>query len=320
MVKCKICNNELGNRSYTAHEMMFGLGDDFAYTECGNCGCVQIDEIPEDLSKYYPEHYYSFNTRLRLTDNPIVAFLKKQRASHVFENSSLIGKIFWNTAKRPVFYVYFQRAGIDLSSSVLDVGCGEGKLLVWMKREGFTDLTGVDPYLKDPIDYGNGLIIYKKDLSEIDREFDFIMLHHSFEHMGDPLAVLQKLVQLLKKDGCLLIRIPVASSYAWKTFGIHWMALDPPRHLFLHTEESMKILAEQAGLKTSEVIYDSAAQQFWGSIQYQKGISLVDDRSYYKNKEKSIFTPEEIKKFEKHAKELNEKRTGDTACFYLKKA
>lgn len=319
MVKCKICGNLEGNRSHEAKEMMFGMGDLFAYTECARCGCVQIDEIPEDLGRHYPSDYYSFNTKLRLKDHPIVAFLKKHRARHAFGRNDIFGSLFWNLSKRPVFYDYFQRGKIDLHSSVLDVGCGEGKLLVWMKREGFTHLTGVDPFLKETLDYGNGLIIYKKELNDLHMEFDFIMLHHSFEHMGDPAGVIKKLSRMVKKGHYILFRIPVADSYAWKEFGTDWIALDAPRHLFLHTAASMKILAEGAGLTVDEVIYDSAAQQFWGSLQYRQGISMMDERSYYMNPENSMFTPEEIRQFDQQARELNEKQQGDTACFYLRK-
>lgn len=42
-------------------EMMFGFGEEFAYFECSKCGCLQISEIPVDISKYYPSDYYSFS-------------------------------------------------------------------------------------------------------------------------------------------------------------------------------------------------------------------------------------------------------------------
>lgn len=319
MRKCKICQNAEGNRSHSAKEMMFGLAESFIYTECSNCGCLQIDEVPVNIARYYPENYYSFNTKLKQKDNPAVACLKRHRANHVFGRHNFIGSLFWNLSKHPVFYDYFQRSKIDLNSSILDVGCGEGKLLIWMKREGFSNLTGIDPYLKESIDYGNGLIIHKMEIDELEQEYDFIMLHHSFEHMKDPVDVLQKLSRMIKKDHYILIRIPVAQSYAWKEFGTNWIALDAPRHLFLHTPASMRILAAGAGLIMDQVVYDSGAQQFWGSIQYQKGITFMEDRSFYVNPANSIFTSEEIEKFEKQAKVLNENQQGDTACFYLRK-
>jgi len=31
-------------------EMMYGFRDEFIYIECSECGCLQIAEIPEDIS------------------------------------------------------------------------------------------------------------------------------------------------------------------------------------------------------------------------------------------------------------------------------
>jgi len=36
------------------------MGDEFNYILCANCGCLQIEKAPDDMSKYYPRGYYSF--------------------------------------------------------------------------------------------------------------------------------------------------------------------------------------------------------------------------------------------------------------------
>ena len=37
----------------------------FTYMECGNCGCMELQNTPANLGKYYPnEGYYSFNLGL----------------------------------------------------------------------------------------------------------------------------------------------------------------------------------------------------------------------------------------------------------------
>lgn len=58
---CRICDNENLNQAYQLKEMMFGIRDEFTYFECSVCGCLQISEFPEDISKYYPQDYYSFS-------------------------------------------------------------------------------------------------------------------------------------------------------------------------------------------------------------------------------------------------------------------
>src|ERR1700722_13550952 len=55
---CEICNST-GGKIHHVREMMFGWGDEFEYLECPACGCLSLVDVPADLSKYYPESYYS---------------------------------------------------------------------------------------------------------------------------------------------------------------------------------------------------------------------------------------------------------------------
>ncbi len=77
----------------------------------------------------------------------------------------------------------------------------------------------------------------------------------------------------------------------------------------------MLLLAEKAGFKLLRSEYDSEAFQFWASEQYVRKISLHDPVSYASEPKKSIFKPEDIRNFENSARELNQKRDGDQACF-----
>src|SRR5690606_30281969 len=147
--------------------------------------------------------------------------------------------------------------------------------------------------------------VLKKSVFEIEGVFDFIMLHHSFEHMENPREVLGRLHELLADDGTLLIRVPVAGSYAWRTYGVNWVQLDAPRHLFLHTPQSMRLLAAQAGFAVEEVTYGSIDSQFWGSEQNLRGIPLWSPQSCSTHPGASIFTEKRIEAYVRHAAELN---------------
>jgi hypothetical protein len=136
------------------------------------------------------------------------------------------------------------------------------------------------------------------------------MFNHSYEHVTDPEQTLKSISDKLSDNGVCIIRIPTASSYAWENYKENWVQLDAPRHLFLHSVESMKYLANKVNLKLDEeVAYDSTAFQFWGSEQYQKGISLHDPKSHKVNPKSSTFTKEQIRDFRKRAEELNRSKT-----------
>jgi len=317
--KCKICGNTHNNKKIVAREMMFGTKEEFVYYECANCKSIQIENIPGDLGKYYPENYNSFDRVKKTEDNPIKRLLKTTMAKHYLtDNNNPIGKYLLKIFN-PGFLVKIKKTNVTFNSKILDVGSGNGLRLIGLAKYGFKNITGIDPFIEKDIFYDNGINIYKKTIFEFEGKYDMVMLNHAFEHMPQPLNVMQEINRLLNPSGTALIRIPIADSYSWKKYGTNWVALDPPRHLFLHTPKSIKILADKSGFEIIDILYDSDAYQFWGSEQYLKGIPMRDKRSYYDNHEQSIFSKEQIKQFEINAKELNAKGEGDAACFYLKK-
>ena len=171
---------------------MFGLKDTFVYLQCDDCGCLQIEKFPDNISIYYPDTYYSFIPKSKLNDNWLISCLKRHRAKYSFTGSDIIGAIISTIAPYPGFYEYFKKSKVNVNSCILDVGCGYGKLLLWMRNEGFKNLLGIDPYIVESIHYPNGLSVLKKRIEDLDQKFDLIMFHHSFEHMMDPYAVSRK--------------------------------------------------------------------------------------------------------------------------------
>jgi len=319
LFKCRICNNIEGNNIFTTREMMFGTKEEFDYFECAKCKCVQITEIPENLEKYYPSEYNSFDQIKKTKDNFIKRYLKKTKSKHYLkDNKNPLGKYLFKKYG-PSFLLKIKPTNIDFNSSILDVGSGAGLRLISLARDGFNNITGIDPFIEKDIFYNNGVKIFKKDIYSFNGSFDMVMLNHAFEHMPNPDNVLAEIYRILKPGAIALIRIPIADSYSWKKYGINWVALDPPRHLHLLTPKSMQILAKKTGFEVVEILYDSDYYQFWGSEQYAADIPMRSDKSFYENPSNSIFSMQQIKDFKMKAIELNEKGEGDAACFYLKK-
>jgi predicted SAM-dependent methyltransferase len=146
------------------------------------------------------------------------------------------------------------------------------------------------------------------------------MLNHVFEHVDEPLKVLEQLYDLLKSDRFLLIRTPVMNSYAWHTYKTNWMSLDAPRHLIIHTQKSMRILCERSGFILKDLVYDSTGDSLIGSEQYKRDIPLIDKTSYYADMKKNkLFNKEQVAGFNRIAAEKNNAAAGDQAAFYLYK-
>jgi len=322
MQTCKICNNSQGNTLHVAREMMFGLRNRFEYLECGACGCLQITDVPADLARYYPADYWQFEEKRAdfAAQNSISAWVRHQRARYwLLPGFNPLGRLLAARRPQPRYFGWLRRAGVDFDSPILDVGCGIGDRLLELRKDGFRNLTGIDPYIDSDIRYDNGVNVYKMSLTDMTGEFDFIMLNHSFEHMPDPEPALIRINRLLGKGRIALIRIPVASSYAWRKYRANWAQLDAPRHLFLHTVDSMKRLSERANFLIKDVIYDSDIFQCWGSEQYARDIAMYEPGSYEIDPVTSIFSFDEIQRFRKLVRELNRTGQGDQACFYLYK-
>jgi predicted SAM-dependent methyltransferase len=191
-------------------------------------------------------------------------------------------------------------------------------LLIKLAGSGFNHLFGIDPFIEDDIVYdlpdNKRINIYKKELFDLEEVFDIIMLNHSLEHMLEQEKVLAYVNSILSETGVCIIRIPTVSSYLWKKYRENWYSLDAPRHIFLHSIDSINRLCQKCGFRVLKITYDSLNGTA-GCKAYKKGwnnetlfrflyspigvFSLVKDRLF--------------------SKYLNGKYQGDNIRIYLEK-
>jgi SAM-dependent methyltransferase len=319
-VNCRICGNADDHRTYVVREMMFGTGEVFNYFQCPKCWCLQIAQIPADPARYYPSDSCRFAPApLRSYKSRVTNFIKRPRYRFAVLNRGILGGLLYllfpNRDLRKLSY-----AGLKEDSRILDVGCRAGELLYRLRNVGLTHLLGIDPTIDSDIQYENGLQVLRKFLHEMEPAWDLVMFHASLEHMSDQFAALADAHRLLDDAGTCLVRIPIVSSQAWEHYGVHWVQLNAPRHLYLHSVRSFTLVAEKAGFRVDRVLYDSTAFQFWGSEQVVRKIPLKSERSWLVDPSRSIFSRNEIRDFSRRAELLNRAARGDQAAFYLKKA
>jgi 2-polyprenyl-3-methyl-5-hydroxy-6-metoxy-1,4-benzoquinol methylase len=298
-MQCKICKNEKLNVPFLAQ-------GGFDYFECSVCRTLQIKEIPQDSSAYYSDSYYSYSLdykklfgKLYFAQNIII------KLSFLIYPFALLfticSKFFMRRRYEKSYWLYYMLKRFrNLNAKILDVGCGNGALLCEMQKYGFKNLTGVEPFLLNDINYGNNIKIYKKEFCEMQENFDLIMFHHSLEHMPNTLEIFENINRLLNKNGIALIRIPVANCYAWRKYKTFWAQLDAPRHLFIFSTHAIKILAEKNSLQLEDIFFDSTVFQ----------ITASEHRKFSKN---------ELSKIRKFVYRLNENFDGDQSMFILRK-
>jgi Methyltransferase domain len=136
------------------------------------------------------------------------------------------------------------------------------------------------------------------------------MMHHTFEHVADPRAVLASVRRLLTPNGKLRVRMPVMGTYAWRAFGSDWVQIDAPRHLALYTVDGFELLARQEGFSIKRLVFDSTGFQFWGSEMVRAGAAhgLGHD---------GRFSRRDLRRWGRRAAVLNRASDGDQAMYVL---
>jgi SAM-dependent methyltransferase len=313
---CAICGHIEGNRTHAVREMMFGLSDAFTYLECAGCGCLQLAEPPSDLSSYYPDDYYAYVPGRGKSWRGLRNRLKRRRARARLYGGDPLGSLLLRLLGTTPHLEWMAWLGLGFDASILDVGCGAGEMLRELRRDGFRDLEGIDPFIEADLDLGGGVRVERHGLDEHVGTHDLVMLNHSLEHMPGQPAVFAHLRRVVRPGGWLLVRIPVVDCFAWREYGVDWVQLDAPRHLYLHTRRSLDILASAVGFVRRRVLYDSTGFQFWGSEQYRRDVPLRDSRSVASRADSPLFDRETLARFEARARELNDAGEGDQAAFF----
>jgi SAM-dependent methyltransferase len=321
-MNCRICLNNQNNVMHRFREMLFGTRERFEYLECGSCGTIQLAQ-EVDLGEHYPKEYYSFGPAVDISNRSHARrFVTRSVGKYFLGESNLIGKLVASRRNdmRQLFPDYLRNShlGLNLNSKILDVGCGAGHSLVALRYFGFNELSGVDPFIDEEIVIDRTVVIKKCQLSDLDGKFDLIMFNHSLEHMPDPAKELGAAHELLNDGAYCLVRIPLVS-WAWGHFGGEWAALDPPRHLFLFKEEGFRTLAENAGFKVDDVVYDSTVFQFWASHQRMNERPIDEGLKSGTDYLIENFGQEQMDEWEAAARKLNADGQGDQASFYLRR-
>ena len=308
---CDICGNS-DYEIYNVRERQFNRGEIFRYLYCNVCGTLQLIDKPNDISDYYSSDYYSFHLDQTETKGKRDNGKKKIAKKIIFGKTDIpyLGQAVLRYYMNSVMRLY--RTGAKTTWRILDVGGGNGAWLADLKNMGYTDLTNLDRF--SPDGGYEGIRFIHSDLLKYstDDKYDLITLNHSFEHMENPFEVFEKLYEMLSDKGLLIIRIPVCGGDAWEDYKENWYEIDAPRHYYLYSEKSIRLLCEKNKFYVKRVIYDSTCNQFLYSKMYKE-----TDCSYDEVKE-AIGLTDKLK-YIFRVNRLNRCGRGDRAAFYISK-
>lgn len=216
----------------------------FAFVRCRSCGTCYLTPRPRrrDFAVIYPPTYYSFVLG---------------REGEAGRPSSRLAQAAWERLERRRLRAYEQLLGPG-PATVLDLGCGRGRLLRLLRRFGppVWRLVGVELGLAeearaalaaDGIEAHAGL--YEETRFD-EAPFDLVVGQQVIEHAVEPGAMLAKVRGELREGGRLVLDTPDWDSLDRRLFEKStWGGYHFPRHLTLFTRETLSRLARQEGFE-----------------------------------------------------------------------
>lgn len=160
---------------------------------CRNCGLVRLEKRLDDESTalFYRDDYR------RIYEG------SEQPQEKYFRFQERRGELFCS--------IIDEYADISSVSSVFEVGCGAGGILYAFHKRGIK-ASGCDfgeKYLSAGIAYGLDLYEGELDLTKTPpNSQDVVILSHVLEHLNNPLAYTNNILDILSPGGCLIIQVP----------------------------------------------------------------------------------------------------------------
>lgn len=234
---CMVCGSTGLVPRYSVRDTNQNVPGEWHILACRGCGTGVLCPFPNNaaISSFYQDIFYTNDG--------------KRFRGWMEEMRGLFGRLRGKRLNRMM----------PQKGCLLDFGSGAGHFSEAQTKAGW-HVHAVDPY-SAASSHADCCRLTEDgfELHYPDEYFDAITLWYVIEHIRNPSMAIGEFVRVLKPGGILILAQQDFASIQAKTFGSNWLYLDPPRHLWQFTAESVAMLAGQHGLR---VVYKS-----WCSIE-----------------------------------------------------
>jgi len=234
------------------------------FNHCLLCGSINLKRMP----RYAPHFLVScqncsfvFSSR-----NPSVKELNSVYSA--YQRGSVIPS--------PITFLKMNRLASSLMrlrqiNTALDVGCGDGDLIVCFKEYGVSVYGTEYDAASAMIAANKGVKILSGGLQPYAPEgikgFDLIAFTEVIEHVNNPKDILAHFFKLLSPGGLLYITTPNFCSIESKLLGPNWGMIAYPEHLCYYCPKTLHRLLVNAGFERVSLVSQNISVfrlvQFW---------------------------------------------------------
>ncbi len=270
-VPCNLCGSHNAQTLFNLLDVTTMIEQQFPIVRCRTCGLVYLNPrpVPGEISKFYPDDFVSY--QFEVSDFNSNVHIKNKMVS-LITKSMIINRI----------KSVSKRMRLNCSTRVLDVGCGKGSFLFYLRKMYNCEVQGLDfnekclQFCKEKLNIDVSWGDIKSNEEYLRTPFNLITMWAFLEHDFDPFSSLINARKHLTDDGLLVVEVPNERSLENIFFGKRSFLFDAPRHLYNFSFATLKSLLSKAGFTVLDTIYPVGAGGWLGTFQRL----LTNDKVY----------------------------------------
>lgn len=226
---CVVCSSRSYEIEAEGYDYLYRTSPQkFRFVRCRDCGHIYLNPRPgaASLPLIYPPNYYTRAGRhAGILLGTVKKFIVRRRLSFF----------------RPVF---------EKKAAVLEIGCGDGALLMDIKtRYPRLTVSGIDLDMSETVTAGfraAGIGLFSGDVETMtlpEAAYDLVIMNQMVEHLRHPDQTLGNIARALKPGGLISIETPDINGYDRRIFKkSFWGGYYFPRHMHLFSAGGMERL------------------------------------------------------------------------------